>query len=160
MPDTLYALEQERIEYGNTSYMFNGVLGMVPRAMWPDKPKFIDHSTIIGYVVYNESKYGQPIGPFGFSYYCFGMVGVIISALISGFLSRKMYNWMLRGRSFIHIFVYSVGILSVIKIILPEAQMSLMTLFTITLVSFGLLKFRLRTSNKIITKEEVEVYDV
>lgn len=129
LPDTIYAIDNGDVEYGKFKYFYRGFIGLIPRAIWKDKPELIDHSTIISSNIYNVKTYGTPVGAFGYSYYCFGMIGVILVGLISGILTKKFYYWMLKEKDFIHVFLYSVLVINVINIIKPECQLTIISTF-------------------------------
>lgn len=129
LPDTINVLDTGRVEYSKFKYISRGIVGIIPRAIWKEKPELIDHSTIISSDIYNVDTYGTPVGAFGYSYYCFGIVGVIIVGLISGIITKKFYYWMLEKKDFIHIFIYSILIVNVINIIKPECQLTIISTF-------------------------------
>lgn len=135
LPDTIYAIDSERVQYSKFKYLGNGLIGIIPRKIWKNKPELIDHSMIISSEIYNISEYGRPVGTYGFSYFCFGIPGVIISAFITGFLTKKFYYWMLKQQNCISIFLYSILINYVINIIKPESVMNIITVFIIILIA-------------------------
>lgn len=135
LPDTIYALDSGMIKYQHFKYLNRGIIGMIPRAIWKNKPELIDHSMIVSKLVYNIDTFGRPIGAFGFAYLCFGILGVIIFGLITGFITKKFYMWMIENNGYIHIFLYSILVMHVMNIIKPEAVINIITFFVIILVS-------------------------
>lgn len=127
-PDTIYSLDNGSIKYQKFKYLNRGLVGLVPRKFWNNKPDLIDHSMIVSKLVYGNDKYGRPIGPFGFSYLCFGYVGVIIISILTGIISRIFYDWMVKTKTYMSIFLYSILINYVINIIKPEALMNVLAI--------------------------------
>ncbi len=72
LPDLIYAIDNNIVEKQYFKYLNRGFIGLIPRAVWKDKPELIDHSMIVAELVYNNSTYGRPVGSFGFAYLCFG----------------------------------------------------------------------------------------
>ena len=135
LPDTIYAIDIGQVEYQHFEYLNRGLIGLIPRKIWKNKPELIDHSMIVSKLVYDVTEYGRPIGAYGFAYLCFGTIGVILCGLITGILTKKFYVWMIENNSYISIFIYSVLIIYVMNIIKPEALMNIITVFIIVLCS-------------------------
>ena len=127
LPDTIYAIDSGKVDHSYFKYFFRGIIGLIPRAVWKEKPDLIDHSTIISSDIYNVTTYGRPIGSFGYSYYCFGIIGTIITGLVSGMLTKRFYHWMLNNKDYIHIFIYSVLVINMINIVKPESQLTIIS---------------------------------
>lgn len=137
IPDLLYSMKIGRVSFQGGKYLLNGILGMVPRSLWKDKPE-VDHSLITSRLVYyKEITYGKPVGAFGFAYLCFGYVGVIFSGIITGKATSIIYNWIKKNKSAITILIYSITIQSFIVITNPESQVKIITL-AFVLIALGI----------------------
>ncbi len=146
VPDLLYSMKNGNVDFQGGKYLFNGILGMIPRSVWKEKPE-LDHSLITSRLVYDEDiTYGKPVGAFGFSYLCFGYIGVILSGIITGKVTSIIYNWIIKNKSAITILIYSITIQSFIVITNPEAQVKIITL-TFVLIALGILS-NLKQKNK------------
>lgn len=146
IPDLLYSIETKKVEFQGGKYLLNGVLGMIPRAVWNNKPE-IDHSLITSKLVYySDISYGKPVGAFGFAYLCFGYIGVIISGIITGKATSMLYNWLKNNKNTIVILIYAITVQSVLVITNPEAQVKIITL-TITLIILSILSIS-KTKNE------------
>lgn len=131
IPDLLYKIDSKLIDFQKDKYIFNGILGMIPRAFWDNKPE-VDHSLITSKLVYySDIDYGKPVGAFGFAYLCFGYFGVVLSGFLCGYFTCLLYKWMLQKKNLLPIIIYSVLIQSFIYITLPESQTKIITLFVI-----------------------------
>lgn len=135
LPDLIYSIDNNIVQKQYFKYLDRGFIGIIPRAIWKNKPELIDHSMIVGELVYNNSKYGRPVGPFGFAYLCFGISGVIIFAIITGIVTTKFYYWMIENKNCISIFIYSILITYVINIVKPESIMNIIAIFLILIVT-------------------------
>lgn len=125
LPDLVYSIDSEKIEYQGFTYAFRGVIGLIPRSMWPNKPE-VDYSNITSQLVYGFDKgYGEPVGQFGWAYLCFGYLGVIISGFLTGIISNHFYKWMRKKDNAYSIAVYSLLIMQVINIFTPDSQMKI-----------------------------------
>ena len=138
VPDLLNSMENGSVSPQGGKYLLNGILGMIPRSIWNEKPES-DHSLITSRLVYyKDITYGKPVGAFGFAYLCFGYVGVILSGIITGKITSIIYNWIIKNKCAITILIYSITIQSFIVITNPEAQVKIITL-TCILITLGVL---------------------
>ena len=80
------------------SDFINGLLGMVPRSVWPDKPAFITPGAWLGYAVYGRSDLGFPFTVVGEWYANFGAAGLIVGGFLSGIAVRFAENLIRAGR--------------------------------------------------------------
>lgn len=134
VPDLLYSMKIGKVDFQGGKYLLNGILGMIPRSIWNEKPES-DHSLITSRLVYYEDiTYGKPVGAFGFSYLCFGYIGVIFSGIITGKVTSIIYNWIRKNKSAITILIYSITIQNFIAITNPEAQVKIITLMFVLIV--------------------------
>lgn len=135
LPDTINALETNKVSFQGNKYIFNGFAGLIPRKLWKNKPELVEHSMIVSKLIYNNDIYGKPIATFGFAYLCYGYIGVIVCGIISGILSCKLYNFMKNNKSFISIFLYSIILTYLIDFNKPESVTKLITIIIIVFVS-------------------------
>lgn len=134
IPDMIYKMDNGIVNFQHRKYIFNGILGMVPRAIWHDKPE-TDNSHITSMVIYNSDiTYGKPVGAFGFAYFCYGYLGVIVSGLICGYFSCLVYKWMLKTGGTFPILIYSILIQSFLYITNPDSQTKIITLFFVFII--------------------------
>lgn len=136
VPDLLYSMKKGKVEFQGFKYSLSGVLGLIPRRVWPNKLES-DHSLITSRLVYySDITYGKPVGAFGFSYLCFGYVGVIISGLFTGKVTRYLYNWVNNNKNMMNILIYALTIQSFLSITNPDSQLKIITIsiILITLV--------------------------
>lgn len=126
IPDLVYSLDNKKISYQGFKYSLRGVIGLIPRKFWDNKPE-VDYSNITSQLVYGYDRgYGQPVGQFGWSYLCFGYVGVVLSGLLTGFISKKFYYWMLKRKTAYSIAIYSLMIMQFINVFTPDSQMKIL----------------------------------
>lgn len=135
LPDLIVAIDNKKIEYQYFKYLDRGIVGLIPRKIWSNKPILIDHSMIVSKLVYNIDTYGRPVGPFGFAYLCFGTLGVALSAIITAKIVKTLYIWMKENNNYISVFLYAIMINYAINIIKPEALMNIITYFIIIIIS-------------------------
>lgn len=125
LPDLVYAIDTKKIDYQGCKYAFRGVIGLIPRSLWENKPE-VDYSYITSELVYGHKKgYGEPVGQFGWAYLCFGHIGVIVSGFITGIISSLFYTWMRKNNDAFSIGTYALLIMQVINIFTPESQMKI-----------------------------------
>ena len=126
LPDLIYSVDNKKVMNQGFKYTFRGVSGLIPRGIWKDKPE-IDYSSITSKLVYGYDRgYGQPVGQFGWAYLCFGYLGVILSGLITGVISNKVYGWMRKRNDAFSIGLYSLLIMQIINIFTPESQLKIL----------------------------------
>ena len=149
VPDMVYRLDSGDLEFQGGKYMFNGVVGIIPRAIWQEKPE-VDHSSISSQLVYKgRYSYGRPVGAFGFSYLCFGYVGVVASGLICGLLTAIFYFWTIKNRqTLFSVLIYAITIQFVMSITNPGSQTKVIFIFAVMLVAKVLDTLALRKHTK------------
>lgn len=131
IPDMIYKMDYGIVQYQHSKYLFNGILGMIPRFLWSNKPE-IDNSHITSMIIYDSDiTYGKPVGAFGYAYFCYGYIGVALSGMICGYFSCMIYKWMLRKKNVLPILIYSILIQSFLYITNPDSQTKIITLFLI-----------------------------
>lgn len=130
VPDMVDKVDSGVVDFQGGKYVLNGIIGIIPRALWPEKPE-IDHSSISSQLVYQRSiSYGRPIGAFGFAYLCFGYIGVIISGLICGLTTAVFYSWAIkRKQTVFSVLIYAIAIQFFMSITNPESQTKVLFIF-------------------------------
>ena len=94
-------------------------------------------------------SYGRPVGAFGFSYLCFGYVGVVASGLICGLLTAIFYFWTIKNRqTLFSVLIYAITIQFVMSITNPESQTKVIFIFAVMLVAKVLDTLALRKHTK------------
>lgn len=78
--------------YGDDFY--RGLVGIVPRSLWPDKPARITVGQWFTERYYPGKPSGRPITAVGAYYLNFGWVGVVVGMLLSGFFGRVLWNYL------------------------------------------------------------------
>lgn len=134
VPDLLYSMEKGRVEFQGLKHSLSGVLGLIPRSIWPNKLE-PDHSLITSRLVYyKDITYGKPVGAFGFSYLCFGYIGVILSGLFTGRVTQYLYNWVNNNKNMMNILIYSLTVQSFLSITNPDSQLKIITISIILVI--------------------------
>ena len=106
-----------------------GLEYLIPRSIWENKP-LVHSSDIISNMIFFSGDVGRPVGPYGWAYFNFGMVGVFLSGLFTGQIAKRFYFWAIQQGSLLSLSCYGMLILSVLEIFQPEAQMRII-LFSI-----------------------------
>ena len=117
-------IESGQLEHQYFSYLLRGIQYFVPRALWADKP-LVHSGDIISLLAYGDGTVGRPAGAHGWAYLNFGMLGVVISGLITAVFSFKFYNWMITRKTLFSIAAYGVLITSFLEVFQPESQMEI-----------------------------------
>ena len=76
--------------YGESFY--RGIVGVIPRSIWPEKPERITVGQWFTGRYFPGKPSGKPITALGDYYLNFGLVGVFIGMLLSGFWGRVAWN--------------------------------------------------------------------
>lgn len=121
-PDLVNAIESGRVDYQGARYALRGIEYFIPRFIWPDKP-LVHSSDITSNLLYFEGDVGRPTGPFGWAFFCFGLFGVAVSALVTGLVCKYFYRYCVEKNSVFSLSLYALLIMSFIDIFTPEAQM-------------------------------------
>ena len=92
MPATAHIVRAipDTLPYSHGSTIVNYLSAPIPRSMWPDKP-LISPGPIIGIKVYGTARTGIPPGAVAELYWAFDIPGVIIGALLFGWLLRAAF---------------------------------------------------------------------
>lgn len=136
VPDMIDKVDSGAVDFQGGKYIFNGIIGVIPRAIWSEKPE-VDHSSISSQLVYNgQYSYGRPVGAFGFSYLCFGYIGVIVSGLICGLLTALFYCWAVkREQTVFSVLIYAIAIQFIMAITNPESQTKVIFIFAVMVIT-------------------------
>jgi oligosaccharide repeat unit polymerase len=78
--------------YGDDFY--RGIIGVVPRSIWPNKPERITVGQWFTERYFPGKPSGRPITALGAYYLNFGLVGVFVGMLLSGFFGRVLWNYL------------------------------------------------------------------
>lgn len=70
----------------------NGLFGLVPRSIWPDKPLLITPGAWLGYYAYGRTDLGFPFTIPGVWFANFGIIGLIVGGALSGIAVRYAEN--------------------------------------------------------------------
>ncbi len=97
-------------DYYGSELFINGTGGVVPRAVWADKPTNIAPGAAFRQLYEPEVKNGWPVGAIGEWWLSFGWAGIIVGALVSGAAYAAMSQALgdLRQNALAH--ALSVGI--------------------------------------------------
>lgn len=133
------------------SDFINGLFGMVPRSVWPDKPEFITPGAWLGYAVYGRSDLGFPFTVVGEWYANFGATGLIIGGFLSGVAVRFAENLIRAGRgiegSVLYFYCLVGGLPSVFIVKVVFALLVPLSLLKLTLRKGALLPSRSQQSS-------------
>lgn len=152
VPDLIYNMDNGNIKFQYFSYALRGIEGLIPRSLWKDKPA-VDYSNITSIMIYGYDKgYGQPVGQFGWAYFCFGYIGVIVSGLITGYISCMFYKWSRKENTATSIGIYALMIIQIINIFTPDSQMKII-FFSLYIV---IAKIFSQVGQRKIYKEQIE----
>lgn len=83
----------ERLEYQNGATIAQWLVAPVPRAIWPEKP-LIAPGPLIGQALYGTDRSGVPPGYIAEMYWNFGLVGVLVGAMLLGWLLARLEAWL------------------------------------------------------------------
>jgi oligosaccharide repeat unit polymerase len=78
--------------YGDDFY--RGLIGVIPRSVWPGKPERITVGQWFTERYFPGKPSGRPITAVGGYYLNFGLVGVFVGMLLSGFFGRVLWNYL------------------------------------------------------------------
>lgn len=121
--------------YGET--YLGAVFAMVPRALWPDKPR--GPGSFYSMAFLGEEREGQavPIGPVAESYWNFGFLGVILAFFLQGCVLRYAQTWYeanLENGIVVVLFVQIATQFQIYTDSLVAFQQMLVTLFIVLLI--------------------------
>lgn len=129
IPAMINELYNGNIDFQYFKYSLRGLEYLIPRSIWESKP-LVHSSDIISNMIFFSGDVGRPVGPYGWAYFNFGMVGVFLSGLFTGQIAKRFYSWAIQQGSLLSLSCYGMLILSVLEIFQPEAQMRII-LFSI-----------------------------
>ncbi len=142
MPALVGSLELRQVEYGNGQPLLNLLYAPIPRSIWADKP-IIDETGVIGHELMGSDYWGLPPGPYGWAFYNFSWLGVILMAFVTGWLIQWIYRKFVleRNRSkygLLGIVYYALIIQSVSNVFATSAQIRILWMMGVVAVIFGL----------------------
>lgn len=124
LPSLISGLHDGFIEYSFGSSILNIIYAPVPRGIWGEKP-IIDDAAFIGFKLMGEEYWGLPVGPYGWSYFNFSWIGVIVFAIFTGILVRKVIKSIQKTKNLIIITLYSQIFLSIFEVFQTSSQISI-----------------------------------
>lgn len=124
LPDLIASMDSGRIPFQGGTYLFRGLQYFIPRSIWVDKP-LVHSSDIVSNILYFEGDVGRPVGPYGWSYFCFGYGGVVLAGILSGYFAKRVYLWMLNDKGVFRLMFFSSTIFSILEVVTPESQMKI-----------------------------------
>lgn len=82
-----------------------GFIGLIPRALWADKPEVINTGVTVAQLFIPTRVFGLPISSPGEWYYNFGWFGPFVGGVVTGFFLRAIQtryrDWMLNAFSLV-----------------------------------------------------------
>jgi hypothetical protein len=99
-----------RHRYRGGTDIYNGAVGVIPRAIWAGKPKIVAPGAWFRRVYEPENVNGWPMGSAGVWYLNFGPVGLVIGGLITGVMVGAAARAMPDTRTNTLAFVMAVAI--------------------------------------------------
>lgn len=84
------------VPFANGETIFNSIGAIIiPRFLWPDKPKAGGKYNLERFLGYKDLKYSMNIGPIGEAYANFGKWGGIFFMFLYGLFIRFIFDWIL-----------------------------------------------------------------
>lgn len=129
LPSLLYLLLNGQIEYNLGKSMINIFFAPIPRSIWPSKP-LIDETGVVGRAIMGSDHWGLPPRSYGYAFFNFHWIGVIMLATITGVIIRKLYNKILtadynKKNSFWLILFYAFNIRHFFNVFSTSAQINI-----------------------------------
>lgn len=124
LPSLIGALHDNYLQYGLGKPFLNIIYAPIPRSFWSDKP-IIDDAGYIGYKLMGEGYWGLPMGPYGWAYYNFSWIGVILFSIITGFLVGKIAMSLKNKNNLFMLILYSQIFLSIFEVFQTSSQISI-----------------------------------
>ncbi|MBU6329353.1 MAG: hypothetical protein KGR18_05300 [Acidobacteria bacterium] len=92
--------------------IYNGAVGVIPRALWPGKPTFVAPGAWFRQVYEPNTRNGWPMGAPGTWYLNFGRIGILICGLVTGIVLSAALRSMSRTRTepLAFVMAFAVGI--------------------------------------------------
>ncbi|AZB44665.1 O-antigen polysaccharide polymerase Wzy [Bacillus sp. FJAT-42376] len=131
IPLMISKIDSGALDFQKFEYIYRGVQYYIPRNLWPEKP-LVHSAQIVSNSVFFKGDTGRPVNAYGWAYFNFGYVGVILSGFFTGIIVSYFYKIVQKRKSVMLLCMYALLILPVLEIFQPEAQMKIL-LFTVTL---------------------------
>ncbi|SER70872.1 O-antigen polymerase [Psychrobacillus sp. OK032] len=142
VPALIGSILNGNIEYQLGKPFINIIFAPIPRTLWDGKPEIIDDTVLIAYELNGVSSYGMPAGPYGWAFFNFGWIGVIVMGLLTGYIIQKLYIKLVLERKtkddFISVMFYSLIIQSVFNIFSTSPQAEIIWIVGIFLMIYFL----------------------
>lgn len=81
----------DRLEHAYGTTVANWLVAPIPRSVWPDKP-IVSAGPTIGVAVFGTTRSGVPPGVVAEGYWNFGIIGLVLFPLMSGWVLRALYE--------------------------------------------------------------------
>ncbi|PPA69500.1 O-antigen polymerase [Jeotgalibacillus proteolyticus] len=154
IPALVDKIDSETIQLQKFNYSLRGVEYFIPRSLWNDKP-LVHSSQIVSDLVFFAGDTGRPVNAYGWAYFNFGLLGVILSGLITGAIVSCVYKIVLNRKSVILISMYALLILPLLEVFQPEAQMKII-LFAVILKTLEFISKKGRFRRTSLRRNSVE----
>ena len=91
--ELIYLIDAGQVKHTLGKPLLNILFAAFPRRYFPWKPTYISESALVGSLILNRDfrVSGMPPGNFAYGYLNFGIFGVVLVSLISGFFMRWLY---------------------------------------------------------------------
>lgn len=116
----LEMLTTGKIDYFYGRISFSSYYSMIPRLLWPDKPKDFGFA-LLNYKIYPEYSADGYMPSFGLAYIFadFGYISILFNGLFTGFLKNLWYfNFKRNGKNIPSLLLYVLSIDIVVSVIL------------------------------------------
>ncbi|WP_034680299.1 oligosaccharide repeat unit polymerase, partial [Caldalkalibacillus mannanilyticus] len=91
IPSLVSKLYYGQLEFLGGQPLINIFFAPIPRGLWENKPR-IDETGIVGQSIMGQDSWGLPPGPYGWAYFNFSWIGLIIIAFITGIIIYQVYK--------------------------------------------------------------------
>lgn len=126
VPALIGSLLNGYTEYQIGKPLINIIFAPIPRSLWAGKPEIIDDTVLIASKLTGMTSYGMPAGPYGWAFFNFGWMGVIILGFLTGYIIQKMYTKLIKERKnkddFLGVMFFALIIQSVFNIFSTSPQ--------------------------------------
>ncbi|WP_195574320.1 O-antigen polymerase [Paenibacillus sp. 1001270B_150601_E10] len=110
----------------------------IPRSIWPNKP-ITDETGVVGYTLMGPDYWGLPAGNYGWAYFNFGWLGVIVLGVLTGACVWIWKRQLLeKRRSHLTMVLYASTIVYISQIFAASAQIKVLWMCGICLLLLGL----------------------
>ncbi|TCT12854.1 hypothetical protein EDC18_11125 [Natranaerovirga pectinivora] len=130
LPSLIALLLNGDIQFNFGKTLINIFFAPIPRILWSSKPS-IDDAGIVGEAILGQNYWGLPPRSYGLAFFNFHWFGVILLAVITGVIIRKLYNRMLKTRvttdisDFWIVLFYSLNIRYIFNVFSTASQINI-----------------------------------